>query len=626
MSLNTVLSNALSGLAVAQNALSVTSHNVANANTDGYSRQLPQQESQVIAGRGAGARTLATTRAVDELLTDRLREQQGRVGRSAVLDEAHGEIQDRVFGALGDADGGIANRISALAQAAEALAAGPDQPALAAQLVGAAEDFAREIASAGAEVQSLRRDLDQGMAGAIAEANGELVQLDELNTVIGRGDAGPDLLDQRDHLLASLAEKLDISVTRGDDGKIAVYARGGLPLLDGSLQQLVYRPAAEVGSATTFGAIRIYRAADLDPATGQPLAGASGNVLVTGGLRAQLTPELTSDAVADAAQQIVSPLRSGRLQGMLEARDTLLPALTDQLGELAEVARFTLNAAHNAAVPYPPPAELSGTRTDTASFATAARSGTAYLALVDQSTGTVATTIAIDVAGAADMAGLVGQIQAGMGSLGTATQGGDGTVRIAAASGYGLAFSEGDSAVAATDTAGHDRSYGLSHYLGLNDLLVRSGGEPTGLAVRADIAGDTSRLSRSRLDVDAGPPVVGRLGGAGDNRGAQALAAAFESQITTIARGDLPAGSFRLADYAAEVVAVRAGAAQRASSAAASDQALADDLGARKAEVAGVNLDEELSRLVLYQQAYSVSARLISITGQLFDELLAIGK
>ena len=71
---------------------------------------------------------------------------------------------------------------------------------------------------------------------------------------------------------------------------------------------------------------------------------------------------------------------------------------------------------------------------------------------------------------------------------------------------------------------------------------------------------------------------------------------------------------------------MRAGAAARAKSAAANDQALADDLTAHRAEVAGVNLDEELSRLVLYQQAYSVSARLISITGQLFDELLAIGK
>ena len=213
-----------------------------------------------------------------------------------------------------------------------------------------------------------------------------------------------------------------------------------------------------------------------------------------------------------------------------------------------------------------------------------------------------------------------------MGALGSATLNGDGTVRIAAVNGYGLAFSEGDSAIEVADAAGHSRSYGLAHYLGLNDLLVRAGDEPTGLEVRSDIAGDASRLSRSSLDVEAGSPIVGRLGGAGDNRGAQALAAAFESRVTTVARGDLPAGSFRLADYAAEIVSVRAGAAARATSAAANDQALADDLTARRAEVAGVNLDEELSRLVLYQQAYSVSARLISITGQLFDELLAIGK
>ena len=69
---------------------------------------------------------------------------------------------------------------------------------------------------------------------------------------------------------------------------------------------------------------------------------------------------------------------------------------------------------------------------------------------------------------------------------------------------------------------------------------------------------------------------------------------------------------------------MRAGAADRAKGAAANDRALADDLTARQAATSGVNLDEELSRLVLYQEAYSVSARLISITNQLFDELLAI--
>ena len=590
MSLNAVLSNALSGLAAAQNAMTVTANNVANANTEGYSRQLPQQEAQVIGGRGTGARIAATTRAVDELLTDRLREQQGRASHSGVLDDVHGKIQDLVFGAPGDADRDIPNHISALAKEAEALAAGPDQPALAAQLVGAAQDFARELADAGAEVQNLRRDLDQGVTAAIAGINGELADLGELNAALGRNGSGPDLLDQRDRILASLAGKLEISVTRGEDGRVALYTRGGVLLLDGSPRQLVYRPAAQVGSATAFGAVRVYRADDLDPATGDPRTGASSAVLVTGGARAVLTPELAEDAAANSTQQIVSPLRGGRLQGMLEARDRLLPELADQLGELADAARFTLNAAHNAAVPYPPPSELNGTRTDTAGFAAATRGGTAFLALIDGSTGAVASTFAIDVGGAADTAGLVAQIQAGMGALGSASLNGDGTVRIAAAPGFGLALSEGDSSIVATDTPATPVACPGPAWTSSQGRpwSVGSEGQATTAAPRR-----SRRLREPGHDGDAGRP----------------------------AGWQLPA-----ADYAAEIVAVRAGAAERAKSAAANDQALAADLSTRRAEVTGVNLDEELSRLVLYQQAYSVSARLISITGQLFDELLAIGK
>ena len=56
----------------------------------------------------------------------------------------------------------------------------------------------------------------------------------------------------------------------------------------------------------------------------------------------------------------------------------------------------------------------------------------------------------------------------------------------------------------------------------------------------------------------------------------------------------------------------------------ANDRALADDLSARRAERSGVNLDEELSRLVLYQEAYSVSARLVAMTNDLFDDLLGM--
>ena len=53
---------------------------------------------------------------------------------------------------------------------------------------------------------------------------------------------------------------------------------------------------------------------------------------------------------------------------------------------------------------------------------------------------------------------------------------------------------------------------------------------------------------------------------------------------------------------------------------------LVEDLAFRQAAVSGVNLDEEMARLVLYQQAYSVSARVITVTEEMFDVLLGIGR
>jgi flagellar hook-associated protein 1 len=52
MSLSATLANALSGLNVAQQALSVTANNVANANTPGYSRKVLNQESMVLTDLG----------------------------------------------------------------------------------------------------------------------------------------------------------------------------------------------------------------------------------------------------------------------------------------------------------------------------------------------------------------------------------------------------------------------------------------------------------------------------------------------------------------------------------------------------------------------------------------------
>ena len=151
-----------------------------------------------------------------------------------------------------------------------------------------------------------------------------------------------------------------------------------------------------------------------------------------------------------------------------------------------------------------------------------------------------------------------------------------------------------------------------------------TGRKPTALAVRADIAADSGRLSRARLDVAAGA-AAGGLAGRRRRQPRRATArGGLRGRRPGRGAGCLPAGSYRVADYAAEIVATARWRRTGRRGGEADDRALADELGLRKAEVSGVNLDEELSRLVLYQQAYSVSARLVSITNELFDDLLAI--
>jgi flagellar hook-associated protein 1 FlgK len=187
----------------------------------------------------------------------------------------------------------------------------------------------------------------------------------------------------------------------------------------------------------------------------------------------------------------------------------------------------------------------------------------------------------------------------------------------------GIALDEGDSSVVMSDAAGHTRSYGFSHFFGLNDLVVSGTGASAG-RVRSDIAANSYLLAAGRLDVSAGPPLSAALGGVGDQRGAAALASALTTPTDTVARGKLPAYSQTPGRYAADMASLSAALAAEAKRTQAGDQALADDLSSRIGTISGVNLDEELSRLVLYQQAYTVSARIISITDDLFGELMQI--
>jgi flagellar hook-associated protein 1 FlgK len=621
MSLSATLSNALSGLSAAQRALSVTANNVANANTDGYSRKQVNQATQIVDGQSLGVRSLEPSRVVDQFLTGELRRQESTLGRDTVIAEAFARIERGILGPPGEQDRGLPAQLGRLQAELEQLANDPESRPLRTAVLGSIEDVLRQLAADSATVQQLRGDADRRIGQAVQAINGDIAELHALNQEIARSGGSADLEDRRDLILRQLAGKIDISTFRHDDGRIAVYTSGGHALLEQTPRVLHYAPAATIDDTAPLGPIRIFMANQVDPTSGAPLPGFAGEVLVSGGYRATITPELQAQGLTDA---ITSPLTGGSLAGLLEVRDRVLPELADQLGEVGQLLAHSLNRAHNAAMPYPLPTAVVGSRQDFTDFpaAPADLAGTATLA-VFAGDGTVAADIAVTIAGATGPADIATQIDTALGGLGTAQLDpatGALTITLGNDPGgepYRLAWDEGDSRITVTDDAGHAWSYGFAHYFGLNDLVVPGGG--AAFSVRPDIAADNRLLANVVMSRDAGVPVVG---GIGDKRGLQALAGALDSEVASVARGGLPAATTTVGRYVADITALAAAQSAQAQNREAADRALVEDLAFRQGAVSGVNLDEELAKLVLFQQAYSVSARLISITNELFAELV----
>ena len=108
----------------------------------------------------------------------------------------------------------------------------------------------------------------------------------------------------------------------------------------------------------------------------------------------------------------------------------------------------------------------------------------------------------------------------------------------------------------------------------------------------------------------------------GDGRGGQALQGAVTASRTFNRAGSLTGGVSSVEEYAARLagdVGSRAAVAERSLDSASAIQAATDQ---KRSDVEGVNMDEELARMTMYQQAYNASARLMQAAKEMTDTLL----
>ena len=231
------------GLMVGQASISTTGHNIANANTKGYSRQqvntttspsLDVWTSGAVnpSQLGTGVSLDSITRVRDRFLDKQYRDQAGTLGEWS----AKSQTLDRLETIINEpSKTGLSSSMDQLSGAWQDVANDPDSLSAQAVLKERAEAFIETAQSMDRSMTNVKDDLNQQLTATMDEANGYLKQIAELNTSIQRnGSNSNDLLDKRDVLVEKLSELVPIKVNAQANGVYNITLSDGTSLVDGS--------------------------------------------------------------------------------------------------------------------------------------------------------------------------------------------------------------------------------------------------------------------------------------------------------------------------------------------------------------------------------------------------------
>ncbi len=231
------LLTSLSAMSAQQRAMEVTSHNIANAATPGYTRQRVELQAKnpedLKPGQmGRGVDLTAIRRVVDDLVGQRLRQAEGESGRLDTL-KSNLEVVQQAFNEPGE--NGLSAVIGAMYSAIEDLSNNPESAAARSSTVAAITTWTGAVADLGLRLQEIRDDLQVSVDGAIGQVNalsGSIVRLNQqIRTQIAMGNSPNDLMDQRDTRLGELGRLVDGRVVFDPRTKAATVLVNGQMLI-----------------------------------------------------------------------------------------------------------------------------------------------------------------------------------------------------------------------------------------------------------------------------------------------------------------------------------------------------------------------------------------------------------
>ena len=242
------LNTALTSLRAAQTGMDVTSHNIANANTTGYTRQRvnvspnsPFTSPQGPIGTGVDVDDI--TRIRDTFLDMRLHASNGTMGSL----EVQSELLGRAEALLGEPEYGISKELNELWATFDELALRPEDNSVRISVLTALDTLASRVRTIAGSFTALGADARVQLGDAVNKANDQIAQLAALNreiaSVQGVGASVPnDLLDRRDLLVDELSRSLGATATFAPDGTVRLSVSGYGVVSGQRAQTLVLQP------------------------------------------------------------------------------------------------------------------------------------------------------------------------------------------------------------------------------------------------------------------------------------------------------------------------------------------------------------------------------------------------
>ncbi|ADL55082.1 flagellar hook-associated protein FlgK [Gallionella capsiferriformans] len=248
-----IYSASLSGMNAAQFALSTTQHNIANANTPGYSRQTMLVNSRAAQATGAGfvgqgVDVTGVVRNYDQFLTTQVRQEQTQASYLSTYLTSMKQIDNMVA----DPAAGVSPAIQNFFNATNALASNPESIPARQTVLSTAEATVNRFQAMDQRLTDISNSLTTQIASSVQTVNTYATQIATLNNSIksaiatAQGQQPNDLLDQRDQLVNLLNKEIKVSTQQQTDGSMSVFVGNGQALVVGDQAmalQVVQNPA-----------------------------------------------------------------------------------------------------------------------------------------------------------------------------------------------------------------------------------------------------------------------------------------------------------------------------------------------------------------------------------------------